>query len=171
MFTGACKKSREIDWLLLASYFTVKSTEIFYSAGSNRMAIYLCMCKQIALSLVTCLSCRARLSQTVLLCSPKNFGGANVAASSVHTSVRSCPLEFSATICRISTKLQENFKYRWWMGGGWDYHLPVLVRSFFSIVTALQYRDQTWFSMHSRLPGPEGDVENRGKTPEGPGKR
>ena len=40
-----------------------------------------------------------------------------------------------------------------------------------------QYRDQTWFSMHLRLPGPEGDVENRGRrpristSPEGPGKR
>ena len=39
-----------------------------------------------------------------------------------------------------------------------------------------QYRDQTWFSMHKRLPGPEGDVENRGRrprfstSPEGPGK-
>ena len=31
MFTGACKKEREMDWQLVASYFTVKSTEIFYS--------------------------------------------------------------------------------------------------------------------------------------------
>ena len=31
MFTGACKKYREIDWQLVASYFTVKSTNIFYS--------------------------------------------------------------------------------------------------------------------------------------------
>ena len=38
-------------------------------------------------------------------------------------------------------------------------------------------RDQTWFFMHKRLPGPEGDFENRGRrprfsaTPEEPGKR
>ena len=31
MFTGACKKKREMDWQLVARYFTVKSTDIFYS--------------------------------------------------------------------------------------------------------------------------------------------
>ena len=40
-----------------------------------------------------------------------------------------------------------------------------------------QYRDQTWFSMHECLPGPEEDIENHGRRPrfstsfEGPGKR
>ena len=29
MFTGARKKKREMDWQLVASYFTVKSTDIF----------------------------------------------------------------------------------------------------------------------------------------------
>ena len=33
-FTGACKK-REMDWQLVASYFTVKSTDIFYSVPHN----------------------------------------------------------------------------------------------------------------------------------------
>ena len=31
MFTGAYKKKREMDWQLVASYFTVKSTDIFSS--------------------------------------------------------------------------------------------------------------------------------------------
>ena len=41
----------------------------------------------------------------------------------------------------------------------------------------IQYRDQTLFYMHQRLPGPEGGVENRGQRPrfstppEGPCKR
>ena len=45
------------------------------------------------------------------------------------------------------------------------------------MIDSFYYRDQTWFSMHKRVPGPEGDVEKRGQrpkfstTPEGPGKR
>ena len=31
MFTGACKKYWEMDWQLVVSYFTVKSTDIFCS--------------------------------------------------------------------------------------------------------------------------------------------
>ena len=26
----------------------------------------------------------------------------------------------------------------------------------------IQYRDKTWFFVHKRLPGPKGDVKNRG---------
>ena len=29
MLTGACKKIREMDWQLVASYFNIKSTEFF----------------------------------------------------------------------------------------------------------------------------------------------
>ena len=32
MFKGAGKKTREMDWQLVASYFTVKSTDILCSA-------------------------------------------------------------------------------------------------------------------------------------------
>ena len=34
-----------------------------------------------------------------------------------------------------------------------------------AVLRPFQYRDHTWFSMHKRLPGPEGDVENRGRRP------
>ena len=36
MFTGTCEKQREMDWQLLASYFTVKSTDNFYSVRPIR---------------------------------------------------------------------------------------------------------------------------------------
>ena len=35
MFTGALKEKREMDRQLVASYFTVKSTDIFCSAGEG----------------------------------------------------------------------------------------------------------------------------------------
>ena len=54
------------------------------------------------------------------------------------------------------------------------FYVDIVFRRFISYSIS-KYRDQTWFSIHSHSQGPEGGVENRGRSPrfstspEGPG--